>query len=62
MRYIVRAVSLLVLALGATVAYAYSTGPPLSRTGASAIGGKTSELLCTACHNFNPPNMNNGQV
>ena len=62
LRFIVRASATVGVLFGAAVAFAFSTGPPLSRTGAPAIGGKPAEPLCTLCHNFNPPNMNNGQV
>ena len=51
-----------IMVFGSAVALAFSTGPPLSRTGAPAIGGKPAEGLCTLCHNLNPPNMANGQV
>jgi hypothetical protein len=47
---------------GSAIAFAFSTGPPLSRTGAPAIGGKPAEQLCTVCHNLNPPNDGLGQV
>jgi hypothetical protein len=47
---------------GATVAFALSTGPPLSRTGAPPTGGKPAEALCTVCHNMNAPNMPGGLV
>jgi len=47
---------------GAAAAFAFSTGPPLSRTGAPAIGGKPAEALCTVCHNLNFANDGTGQV
>ena len=52
MRHIhVRAAVLLALFGGATLAYAFSTGPPVSRTGALGVAGKPAELNCTLCHN-----------
>jgi len=50
------------MVFGSAIAFAFSTGPPLSRTGAPAIGGKPAEALCTVCHNLNPANMPGGQV
>ena len=62
LRRIVRASVAFSVIFGSAIAFAFSTGPPLSRTGAPAIGGKTAEALCTVCHNTNPPNQANGQV
>lgn len=62
LRIIVRAAVALFAVSGATVAFALSTGPPLSRTGAPSVGGKPAEALCTVCHNLNAPNMPGGQV
>lgn len=62
LRFIARASVVAGLVFGAAAALAFSTGPPLSRTGAPAIGGKPAEALCTVCHNFNPVNQPNGQV
>ncbi|HKQ56787.1 MAG TPA: choice-of-anchor V domain-containing protein [Candidatus Eisenbacteria bacterium] len=39
-----------VLLTGASLAFAFSTGPPASRTGATAIGGLPAESDCTLCH------------
>lgn len=61
-RFIVRASVAAGMVFGSAIAFAFSTGPPLSRTGAPAIGGKPAEALCTVCHNFNPANQPNGQV
>jgi hypothetical protein len=62
LRRIVRdAVSLSVI-FGSAIAFAFSTGPPLSRTGMPAVGGKPAEGLCTVCHNQNPSNDGTGQV
>lgn len=62
LRFIARASVVAGVVFGATAAIALSTGPPISRTGAPAIGGKPVEGLCTICHNMNPANMPNGQV
>jgi len=62
LRRIVRALVVLGVVFGAAAAFAFSTGPPLSRTGAPPIGGKPGEGLCTLCHNLNPPNQANGMV
>jgi hypothetical protein len=59
---IVRAAVASVVVFGAAAAFAFSTGPPLSRTGAPAIGGKPAEAVCTVCHNFNPLNGPDGLV
>jgi hypothetical protein len=48
--FIVRAVVLASLALGATFAYGFSTGPPASRTGAFSVAGKSAEPACNVCH------------
>ena len=61
-RRIVRAGIAFGVIFGAAVAFAFSTGPPLSRTGAPAIGGKPAEQLCTVCHNFTFPNDGTGKV
>jgi hypothetical protein len=62
LRFLARASVVAGVVFGTAVAFAFSTGPPLSRTGAPSIGGKPAEALCTVCHNQNPPNMNNGMV
>lgn len=62
LRTIARAIVVASVVLGAAAAFANVTGPPLSRTGAPAVGGKPSEQLCTQCHNLNAPNMPGGQV
>lgn len=46
----VRAAVAVAIAGGTTLAIAYSTGPPVSRTGALGVGGIPSEGLCTSCH------------
>ncbi|MGH7731587.1 MAG: choice-of-anchor V domain-containing protein [Candidatus Eiseniibacteriota bacterium] len=62
LRFIVNASVVTGMLFGTAAAFAFSTGPPLSRTGAPAIGGKPAEFLCTVCHNLNPPNLPNGKV
>lgn len=49
-RSLIRALVVVALAGGATLAYSYAEGPPVSRTGAIAVGGILSEGLCTSCH------------
>ena len=62
LRFIARASVVGVILFGAAIAFAISTGPPPSRTGAPAIGGKAAEPNCTACHNSFPANQPNGAV
>jgi hypothetical protein len=51
MRHIlVRAAVLASVLGGATLAFAFSTGPPASRTGAFAVAGRTAEPNCSVCH------------
>ena len=50
-RQLVRVVVVLALISGFSLAHAFSTGPPATRTGAPAVGGVAAELVCTACHN-----------
>ena len=47
---------------GATLAWAYSTGPPASRTGAPQVASIPAEGLCTQCHTSFAPNDPNGSV
>jgi hypothetical protein len=47
---IVRAAVLASVLYGATLAFAFSSGPPASRTGAPAVAGKTAEPNCSVCH------------
>ena len=44
------------LAVGATLAFAFSTGPPTSKTGAPAIAGVAAEGICRECHTTFPLN------
>lgn len=60
--FLVRASVLCTLAVGATYAYAVSTGPPAGRTGAPSFAGKPSEPNCTACHTHAPVNSGGGSV
>lgn len=48
-----RVVSILIpgLLVAAGIAIASDLGPQLSRTGATAIGGKSAESTCVGCHN-----------
>lgn len=62
LRRIVRVAVAFGVIFGAAVAFAFSTGPPLSRTGAPAIGGKPAEGLCTVCHNLTFANDGTGTV
>jgi hypothetical protein len=47
---IVRAAVLAMLCAGASLAFAYSTGPPWSETGARAVATRPAETNCTLCH------------
>src|SRR6266436_9264484 len=49
-RNYVRAAVLAAILGGATLAYAYSTGPPLTETGAFAVANKPGETNCSLCH------------
>lgn len=61
-RRIIRAAIVFGVTFGAVAAFAFSTGPPLSRTGAPAIGGKPAEPNCTVCHNLSFANDGTGKV
>ncbi|NOT33488.1 MAG: T9SS type A sorting domain-containing protein [Candidatus Eisenbacteria bacterium] len=61
-RHIFRAAILVALILGASIAFAFSTGPPAARTGAFAVANKAAESNCTLCHNGNPLNLPVGQL
>ncbi len=54
--WIVRLASVIALVTGASMAVAFSTGPPASLTGAPAIGGVPAEDNCTDCHGSFPLN------
>jgi len=63
MRHVVfRCCVLAALIMGVGLAWAFSTGPPASRTGAPAIGAYPAETNCTACHSGQPLNDPNGRV
>lgn len=55
-RPLIRLAVVLVLISGSSLALAFSTGPPASRTGAFAVGGKVAEPNCTVCHSGFPLN------
>ncbi len=59
-RRITRAAVILAVAIWTSIAWAYSTGPPATRTGGFAVGGKPAEALCTICHTGAPVNDPNG--
>ena len=54
---ILRCTVIAALAAGATLAFAFSSGPPATRTGAPAIAGVAAEGVCTACHTSFPLNV-----
>lgn len=56
-RGFVRLAAAAVLLTGASLAFAFSTGPPAARTGAPAIGGVGAEGDCTLCHTGFPLNQ-----
>ncbi len=53
---IVRAFVVAALLFGTTLAFAFSTGPPPSRTGGFMVAGKSAEPNCTVCHLGGAPN------
>ena len=55
-RRTLRASLAVLLLLGASFAFAYSTGPPASRTGAFPVASRPGESNCTICHNSVPVN------
>ena len=63
MRHVVfRCCVLAALITGVGLAWAFSTGPPASRTAAPALGIYGPELTCTQCHSGQPLNDPNGLV
>jgi len=62
MRHIIVRAAVLASLLGATIAYAVSTGPPVSRTGAFAVANKAAEANCTVCHSGSPLNDPSGSL
>src|SRR5262249_8858322 len=61
-RHIARLLVVGCVVLGVSLAWAFSTGPPIARTG--AIGNVTypAEGTCTSCHSGSPLNDPNGQL
>jgi len=51
--WLVRATAFAVLVGGASLAYAYSTGPPFARTNGWAVASIPKESVCSVCHNGN---------
>ena len=47
----------LLLAMGATMAIAFSFGPPPGRSATPALGGRPAESLCTGCHTTFAPDL-----
>lgn len=63
MRHIlVRASVLLSVVCGAGLAWAFSAGPPASRTGAPAVAARPAEPNCTMCHTGSPVNDPSGSL
>ncbi len=63
MRHVfVRAAIVGTLLTGSTLAWALSTGPPASRTGAFAVANKAAESNCTLCHTGSPLNDPSGRL
>ena len=62
MRHIIVRAAILASLLGATLAYAFSTGPPASRTGGFAVANKAAESNCTICHSGSPMNDPSGSL
>jgi len=60
--YFVRTVAVITLVGGTTLAYAFSTGPPASRTGAKAVATRPAESNCTVCHSGSLINDPSGQL
>jgi hypothetical protein len=50
------------LLAGASSAWAFSAGPPASRTSARALGAYPAESNCTSCHSGNAINNANGKI
>ena len=59
-RMFVRLPAALLLLVGANTVWAFSTGPPASRTGARALGIYPVETTCTSCHSGSALNDPNG--
>ena len=61
-RMILRLPAVFLLLCGATSVWAFSTGPPASRTNSPAFGIYPAETNCTACHSGSALNDPNGKV
>jgi hypothetical protein len=59
-RLIARLPALLLVLVGVNAVWAFSSGPPVSRTSAFALGIYPAEGNCTSCHSGNPLNDPNG--
>ena len=59
---IVRAAAFVTLIGGASLAYALSTGPEPTRTGAFKVQNKNTEPTCTNCHTGSPLNDASGRL
>jgi len=59
---IVRAAAFVTLIGGASLAYALSTGPEPTRTGAFKVQNKNTEPTCTNCHTGSPVNDPSGRL
>ncbi|HEY2954563.1 MAG TPA: choice-of-anchor V domain-containing protein [Candidatus Eisenbacteria bacterium] len=58
--FFVRAVVVLIVVGGASLAFAYSSGPPASKTGAFQVQNKTAEPTCRQCHSANTDGIPSG--
>ena len=59
-RIIARLPAVLLLIVAANAVWAFSSGPPVSRTSARALGIYPAEGNCTSCHSGNPLDDPNG--
>jgi hypothetical protein len=57
---IVRAAAFTTIIGGATIAFAFSTGPPAVETGAFKVQNKGAESSCRVCHTANPLGIPSG--
>ena len=61
-RSMLRLPAVLMMLCGATAVWAFSSGPPVTRTNAPAFGIYPAETNCTSCHSGSPLNDPNGSV
>jgi hypothetical protein len=61
-RILVRLTVVTAVLTGVSLAWAFSSGPPLTRTGAPSIAGVPAELNCTVCHSGSALNDPAGQL